>query len=120
MSKTVLLVDDAPFIRKMLGDILKKDGYEIVGEAKNGIEAVELYQELNPDIVTMDITMPLKGGIEALEEILEIDENATVVMCSAMGQDTYSKKAYEIGAKEFIIKPFKPDAVLKVFSTLEV
>ncbi|MGF7535560.1 response regulator [Bacillus mexicanus] len=116
MSKKVLIVDDTAFMRKMLGDILKKNGFEVVGEAVNGVDAVEKYQELNPDYVTMDITMPEKNGIEALSDILAINPDAVVIMCSAMGQQNMVQQAIETGAKEFIIKPFKPDRVLEVFS----
>ena len=116
MSKTVLIVDDTAFMRKMLGDMLKKNGYEVVGEAANGVEAVEKYQELNPDIVTMDITMPEKNGIEALTDIVAINADATVIMCSAMGQQNMVQQALEAGAKDFIVKPFKPDRVLEAFT----
>lgn len=116
MSKTVLIVDDTAFMRKMLGDMLKKNGYDVIGEAANGVEAVEKYQELNPDIVTMDITMPEKNGLEALADIIALDPNAAVIMCSAMGQQTMVQQALEAGAKDFIIKPFKPDRVVEAFS----
>lgn len=116
MSKTVLIVDDTAFMRKMLGDMLKKNGYEVIGEAANGVEAVEQYQELNPDIVTMDITMPEKNGIEALTDIIALNPDAVVIMCSAMGQQNMVQQALEAGAKDFIIKPFKPDRVLEAFT----
>lgn len=116
MSKTVLIVDDTAFMRKMLGDMLKKNGYEVIGEAANGVEAVEQYQELNPDIVTMDITMPEKNGIEALTDIIALNPEAVVIMCSAMGQQNMVQQALEAGAKDFIIKPFKPDRVLEAFT----
>ncbi|MCK1999923.1 response regulator [[Brevibacterium] frigoritolerans] len=116
MSKTVLIVDDTAFMRKMLGDMLKKNGYEVIGEAGNGVEAVEQYQELNPDIVTMDITMPEKNGIEALTDIIALNPEAVVIMCSAMGQQNMVQQALEAGAKDFIIKPFKPDRVLEAFT----
>lgn len=118
MSKTVLVVDDAAFMRKMLGDILSKSGYEVVGEATNGVEAVEKYGELNPDIVTMDITMPEMDGIEALKEIIKQDSEANVIMCSAMGQQNMVMDAVNGGAKDFIVKPFKPDAVTEALSKL--
>jgi len=116
VSKTVLIVDDTAFMRKMLGDMLKKNGYDVIGEAANGVEAVEKYQELNPDIVTMDITMPEKNGLEALADIIALNPNASVIMCSAMGQQTMVQQALEAGAKDFIIKPFKPDRVVEAFS----
>lgn len=116
MSKTVLIVDDTAFMRKMLGDMLKKNGYEVIGEAANGVEAIEKYQELNPDIVTMDITMPEKNGLEALADIIAINPNAVVIMCSAMGQQDKVEQALTSGAKDFIIKPFKPDRVLEAFT----
>jgi len=116
MSKTVLIVDDTAFMRKMLGDMLKKNGYDVIGEAGNGVEAIEKYQELNPDVVTMDITMPEKNGLEALADIIAINPNAVVIMCSAMGQQTMVQQALEAGAKDFIIKPFKPDRVVEAFS----
>ena len=100
-------------MRLNLINILKGDGYEIAGEAKNGEEAVALFQETNPDLITMDITMPEKDGITATEEILSIDPNAKVVIISAMGQEAYIKKAIVVGAKHFIVKPFKKEMVLR-------
>lgn len=113
MAKTVLVVDDAAFMRIKLKDILEKNGYEVVGEAANGIEAVEQYKEKNPDIVTMDITMPEKDGVEALKEIKEIDPKAIVLMCSAMGQQAMVMDAIRAGAKDFIVKPFDTERVIK-------
>lgn len=122
MAKKVLIVDDAAFMRMMIKNILIEDGFEIVGEAKNGKEAIELYKELEPDLVTMDITMPDMDGIEAVKEILKIDKDARVIMCSAMGQQAMVIDAIQAGAKDFIVKPFKPDRVLtairKVFNEL--
>ena len=118
MTKKVLIVDDAAFMRKMLGDILKKNGYEIIGEAQNGNEAVEKYKELQPDIVTMDITMPEKDGIEALIEIMTEFPNANIVMCSAMGQQSMVEKSLTSGAKDFIVKPFRPDIIAEIFTKL--
>lgn len=120
MSKKVLLVDDAAFMRKMLGGILSKNGFEIVGEAGDGNEAVRLYKETNPDFVMLDITMPEKDGIEALVEIMDFDPEATVIMCSAMSQDNMVSKALQSGAKDFIIKPFKPDQIIEVINKLEL
>ena len=112
-GKTVLIVDDAAFMRMMLKDILSKNGYDVVGEAENGKEAVEKYKILKPDLVTMDITMPEMTGIEALRDILEEDSNAVVVMCSAMGQQSMVIDAIQAGAKDFIVKPFQPERVLE-------
>lgn len=118
MNKKVLIVDDATFMRKMLGDMLSKNGFEIIGEAGNGIEAIEKYNELNPDIVTMDITMPEMDGIEALKEIIKKDPEAKVVMCSAMGQQNMVLEAVNAGAKDFIVKPFQPNSVIEALSKL--
>jgi two-component system chemotaxis response regulator CheY len=115
MTKTrVLVVDDAIFMRNMLKDIFNDDQFEIVGEAANGVEAVEKYKELRPDLTTMDIVMPFKSGIEATKEILALDKNALVVMCSALGQESLVMEAIEAGAADFVVKPFKPDDVHRV------
>ncbi|WP_274363611.1 response regulator [Paenibacillus thermotolerans] len=108
----VLVVDDAAFMRMMLKDILHKNGHEVVGEAANGFEAVQMYQQLKPDLVTMDITMPEMEGVEALKQIRKKDPNAKVVMCSAMGQQMMVLQAIQAGARDFIVKPFQPDRVL--------
>src|SRR5690625_1528618 len=113
MSKTILIVDDAAFMRMMIKDILEKNGYTVVGEAENGREAVEKYKELEPDLVTMDITMPEMDGITALKEIKQIDPDAVVIMCSAMGQQAMVIDAIQAGAKDFIVKPFQADRVLE-------
>ena len=110
---SILIVDDAAFMRMMIKDILSKNNYQIAGEAANGIEAIERYKELKPDLVTMDITMPEKDGIEALKEIKKIDPNAKVIMCSAMGQQSMVIDAIQSGAKDFIVKPFQADRVLE-------
>ncbi|ACL70442.1 response regulator receiver protein [Halothermothrix orenii H 168] len=115
--KTVLIVDDAAFMRLNLKNILKDD-YEIVGEAKNGQEAVEMYQELNPDIVTMDITMPVMDGLEAIRAIKDIDPDANIIVCSAMGQQKMIIEAIEAGAKDFIVKPFKEERVIEAVKKL--
>jgi two-component system, chemotaxis family, chemotaxis protein CheY len=112
-GKKVLITDDAAFMRMMLKDILSKNGYEVVGEAGNGKEAVDKFKELRPDLVTMDITMPEMSGIEALKAILAEDAGATVVMCSAMGQQSMVIDAIQAGAKDFIVKPFQPERVLE-------
>ena len=111
MAKRILIVDDAAFMRMMLKDILTKSGYEVVGEAENGNIAVEKYKELKPDLVTLDITMPEKDGIQALRDIKAIDENVTAIMCSAMGQQAMVIDAIQAGAKDFVVKPFQADRV---------
>ena len=116
MSKRILIVDDAAFMRMMIKDILEKNGYEVIGEAENGNVAVEKYKELNPDLVTMDITMPEKDGITALKEIKEIDADSVVIMCSAMGQQAMVIDAIQAGAKDFIVKPFQADRVIEAVS----
>lgn len=108
----ILIVDDAAFMRMMLKDILTKGGHEVVGEAENGLVAIQKYQELKPDIVTMDITMPEMEGVEAVKEIRKKDANAKIVMCSAMGQQGMVVQAIQAGAKDFIVKPFQGDRVL--------
>jgi two-component system chemotaxis response regulator CheY len=113
MGNRVLVVDDAAFMRMMIKDILKKGGFEVVGEAEDGIKAVEKFKELQPDLVTMDITMPEMDGIAAVKEIRKIDPNAVIVMCSAMGQQAMVIDAIQAGAKDFVVKPFQPDRVLE-------
>ncbi|GAB7388228.1 chemotaxis protein CheY [Bacillaceae bacterium] len=113
MSAQILVVDDAAFMRMMLKEILTKNGYNVVGEASDGAQAVEKYKELKPDLVTMDITMPEMDGITALKEIKKIDPNAKVIMCSAMGQQAMVIDAIQAGAKDFIVKPFQADRVLE-------
>jgi two-component system chemotaxis response regulator CheY len=108
----VLVVDDAAFMRKMLADVLGKAGHEVVGEGANGNEAVERFQELRPDIITLDITMPEKDGLAALKEILSLDASARIVMCSALGQESKVLEAIKSGAKDFVVKPFQPDRVV--------
>lgn len=112
MAKRILITDDALFMRVTLKNILTQNGYEVVGEAQNGAEAVKLYQELKPDLVTMDITMPEMDGIAALKEIKKVDGSAKVVMCTAMGQKNMVVEAIQAGAKDFIVKPFQADRVL--------
>lgn len=112
----ILVVDDATFMRMMLKDILTKNGHTIVGEATNGREALEKYQEVNPDIVTMDITMPEVDGLQGLKNIKAFDSNARVVMCSAMGQQIMVIEAIQAGAKDFIVKPFQADRVLEAIN----
>ncbi|MDQ0214291.1 two-component system chemotaxis response regulator CheY [Oikeobacillus pervagus] len=116
MGKRILIVDDAAFMRMMVKDILSKNGYEVVGEAADGAQAVEKYKELTPDLVTMDITMPEKDGISALKDIKAHDPNAKVIMCSAMGQQAMVIDAIQAGAKDFIVKPFQADRVIEAIS----
>ena len=117
MSK-VLIVDDAAFMRISIKNMLTKNGYEVVGEAENGLVGVELYKELQPDIVTMDITMPEMSGLDALKEITKIDAKAKVVMVSAMGQESMVREAIVSGAKGFIVKPFKEDGIIAAIKKL--
>lgn len=116
--KRVLIVDDAAFMRTSIRRMIENDNYSIVGEAENGSEAVAKYKQLEPDIVTMDITMPVMNGIEATKAILAEYPNANIIMISAMGQETYVKEAILNGAKNFIVKPFKSDTVLKVLGSI--
>ena len=113
MAKSILICDDAAFMRMMIKDILTKNGYNIAGEAENGAKAVEKYEETKPDLVLMDITMPEMDGIQALKKIKEKDPNAGVVMCSAMGQQAMVIESIQSGARDFIVKPFQPDRVIE-------
>jgi len=115
--KSVMIVDDAAFMRLNLTNILKEE-FEIVGEAENGKEAVEVYQDVQPDIVTMDITMPVMNGIEAIKAIVDIDPDSKIIVCSAMGQQKMVIDAIEAGAKDFIVKPFKDGRVLNAIKKL--
>ncbi|HKL75930.1 MAG TPA: response regulator [Halanaerobiales bacterium] len=110
---SILLVDDAAFMRINLKNILEKAGYEVVGQAENGKEAIKKYKDLEPDLVTMDITMPEMDGIEAVKKIREINSEANIIMCSAMGQQSMVVEAIEAGAKDFIVKPFDDDRVIE-------
>lgn len=113
MSKRILIVDDAAFMRMMIKNIVSKNGYEVVGEAENGQVAVELYKQHKPDLVTMDITMPEMNGIEGVKAIRSIDPGANIIMCSAMGQQAMVMEAIQAGAKDFIVKPFQQDRILQ-------
>ena len=113
MAKNILICDDAAFMRMMIKDILTKNGYNIVGEAENGLKAVEKYNETKPDLVMMDITMPEMDGIQALKKIKASDPSATVIMCSAMGQQAMVIESIQAGAKDFIVKPFQAERVLE-------
>ncbi len=114
MATRVLIVDDAVFMRNTLKEIFVSNGFEVVAEAANGQEAVEKYIEVKPEVTTMDIVMPFKNGIDATREIIKIDADATVIICSALGQESMVMEAIEAGATDFIIKPFKPQNVLQV------
>ena len=113
MAKNILIVDDAAFMRMMIKNILTKNGYNVAGEAENGVKACEKYAELRPDLVLMDIAMPELDGIGALKKIKGADPNAMVIMCSAMGQQAMVIEAIQSGAKDFIVKPFQADRVLE-------
>lgn len=113
MSKRILIVDDAAFMRMMIKDVLTKNGFEVVGEAENGLKAIEKYKELTPNLVIMDITMPEVDGIQAVKEIKKSDPNAKIVMCSAMGQQAMVIEAIQAGARDFIVKPFQADRVIE-------
>lgn len=114
MEKKILIVDDAMFMRKSIRKILSEGGYANVEEARDGDEAIAMFGEYNPDLVLLDITMPGRSGLEVLEEILRQEEEAAVVMCSAMGQETVIQKAIVMGARDFIVKPFKKDEFLRI------
>lgn len=107
----ILVTDDAAFMRMQLKDIITKLGHEVVGEAANGLEAVELNEELNPDMITMDITMPEMSGTDAVKEIRKTDADVKIIMCSAMGQQGMVLEAIQAGAQDFIVKPFTPDRI---------
>ena len=113
MNQTVLVCDDAIFMRTMISDILSQAGFEVVGEAESGLQAVEKYRMLKPDLVTMDIVMPDMGGIEAVREICKNDPEAKILMSSAMGQQALVVEAIQAGAKDFVVKPFQPSRVLE-------
>ena len=115
-EKTILLVDDAAFMRVMLKDVLTKNGYHVIGEAENGVKAVEKFKELRPDLCILDITMPEMDGIEAAKCIKEIDSSALIIMCSAMGQQAMVLDAIQAGARDFIVKPFTADRVIEAVS----
>lgn len=117
MSK-VMIVDDAAFMRITIKNMLKKSPHEVVGEAENGRVAVERYKALNPDVVTMDITMPEMDGLSALKEIMSVNPAANVIMVSAMGQEAMVREAIMSGAKGFIVKPFKEDGILAAIDKL--
>jgi len=113
MGRNVLVVDDVAFVRKTLVEILRAAHFQIVGEAADGSEAVDLYQKLHPDIVTMDIVMPKMSGIDAIRRIVKHDKDARVVVISAMGQENLVMEAINVGARDYILKPFTGDEVIK-------
>jgi len=118
MENKIMIVDDAAFMRMVIKDTLKKSGYENLIEAPDGERAVELYKLEKPNLVFMDITMPNKDGLQALKEIKAFDPEAKVVMCSAMGQQTIVLEAIQVGAKDFIVKPFKGERILKTVNNI--
>ena len=118
-KKRILIVDDAAFTRNMLKNIINKiEQIEVIGEASNGVEAISLYKKLTPDLVTMDLVMPEKGGIEATEEILKINPKALIVVVSALGQEALVLEAAKKGAKDFIQKPFKSEQIIEVMDRI--
>jgi two-component system, chemotaxis family, chemotaxis protein CheY len=113
MSQRVLICDDAIFMRTMIADILKQAGFDVIGEAETGAQAVTRFRELRPDLVTMDIVMPDMGGIDAVREIVREAPEARILMCSAMGQQALVIEAIQAGARDFVIKPFQPSRVIE-------
>lgn len=113
MSKRVLIVDDVAFVRKTLAEILTQANYQVVGEASDGAEAVDQYVKLRPDLVTMDVVMPQMSGIDATRRIIKMDKNAKIVIISAMGQENLVMEAINVGAKDYILKPFSAEEVVK-------
>lgn len=113
MAKTVLITDDTAFMRMTLRNVIEKNGYTVVGEAGDGEEAIALYKELKPDMVTMDITMPKMDGISAIKEIMKVDPDAKIIVCSAMGQKPMVIEALSAGAKDFLVKPFDAERVVE-------
>ncbi len=110
--KRVLIADDASFMRQMIRDIIEPEGWEVVGEAADGVEVLEKFRKLHPDVVMMDIVMPKRSGIDAVKAIKAEAPSARIVMCSALGQESLVSEALAAGARDFIVKPFKPDVVL--------
>lgn len=118
MKKKIMIVDDAIFMRTMIANILYKNGYNNIMQACDGKECIEKYPSYQPDIVFLDITMPDKNGIEVAKELFDLDANANIIMCSAMGQESMITTALRIGVKDFIIKPFKENQIIQVIETL--
>lgn len=113
MSHTVLVCDDAAYMRTLVGKILERGGFEVVGEAETGVQAIEKYKQLRPDVVTMDIVMRDMGGIDAVREIRRFDDKARILMCSALGQQALVDEAMQAGASDFVMKPFQPSHLLE-------
>ncbi|KUO72626.1 MAG: two-component system response regulator [Clostridia bacterium BRH_c25] len=118
MSRKIVIADDAAFMRMMLKNILVQGGYQVIGEAENGLKAIAKYIELKPDLITLDITMPEMDGITAAKEILKRDKKANVIMCSAMGQQAIVVEAIMSGAKDFIVKPFQSERVIEAIKKI--
>lgn len=114
----ILIVDDAAFMRMVMKDIVKEMGHNVVAEASNGLEAVKLYSQVQPDLVTMDITMPEMDGVAAVRQIKKIDPNAKIIMCSAMGQQTMVLDAIQAGARDFIVKPIQKERVFEAINKI--
>ncbi|MCF7927626.1 MAG: response regulator [Spirochaetales bacterium] len=112
MEAGILIVDDLAFMRQVIRDSLVEAGFRIIGEAENGAEGVRLYQRLKPDAVLLDISMPVMNGIEAMQRILRLDPQASVVMCSALGEQSMIIKAIQLGARDFVVKPFRPERLI--------
>ncbi len=118
MSSRVLVADDARFMRQLIREIIEPEGFEVVGEAADGRAVVEEFSRLQPDVVTMDIVMPKRSGIDAAKEILALDPTARIVMVSALGQEALVMEALQAGAADYVVKPFKPDAVIATLRKL--
>lgn len=114
MSRTLLICDDALFMRKLINQVMTSGGFEVVGEAEDGSEAVDKYQTLKPDLVTMDLMMPQMNGIDAVREIMKLDSTACIIMCSSVGQEALVTEAMEAGARGYLVKPFQPPQLLAV------
>jgi len=112
MAINIMIVDDLAFIKLLLKDLIEKAGFRVIGEASDGEEAIDMYQEKRPDLVLLDITMPKMDGITALKKILVLDPDAKIIMCSALGQQRLIVQAIQLGAKDFIVKPFRPERVI--------
>jgi len=114
LALSVMVVDDSVFMRDMLKSLITQAGGHVIGEASDGNEAVAMFKELKPQLILMDIMMPTKNGLDALKDIMDIDKNAKVVMCTSVGQEKVVTEAVEVGASDFIVKPFKPDDIKAV------